>query len=55
MSRRQVCCLTNYLAHSNPKFDLTHEKSMVVDDKIAFIMSFNGEPKDLRTTYSRLF
>ncbi len=35
---------------SNPTFDLTHEKSMVVDDKIAFIMSFNWEPKDLTET-----
>src|SRR5271165_929419 len=35
---------------SNPKFDLTHEKSMVVDDETAFIMSFNWEPKDLTET-----
>lgn len=35
---------------SNPQFDLTHEKSMVVDDEIAFIMSFNWEPKDLTET-----
>lgn len=28
---------------SNPAFDLTHEKSMVVDDKIAFVQSFNWE------------
>jgi phosphatidylserine/phosphatidylglycerophosphate/cardiolipin synthase-like enzyme len=35
---------------SNPAFDLTHEKSMVVDDEIAVIMSFNWEPKDLTET-----
>lgn len=35
---------------SSPQFDLTHEKSMVVDDKSAFIMSFNWEPKDLTET-----
>ena len=35
---------------SNPKFDLTHEKSMVVDDETAFVMSFNWEPKDLTET-----
>jgi phosphatidylserine/phosphatidylglycerophosphate/cardiolipin synthase-like enzyme len=35
---------------SNPVFDLTHEKSMVVDDESAFIMSFNWEPKDLTET-----
>ena len=28
---------------SNPAFDLTHEKSMVIDDQIAFIQSFNWE------------
>jgi cardiolipin synthase A/B len=35
---------------SSPQFDLTHEKSMVVDDDTAFIMSFNWEPKDLTET-----
>ena len=35
---------------SNPEFDLTHEKSMVVDDATAFIMSFNWEPKDFTET-----
>lgn len=35
---------------SNPKYDLTHEKSMVVDDETAFVMSFNWEPKDLTET-----
>jgi len=35
---------------SNPQFDLTHEKSMVVDDDTAFIISFNWEPKDLTET-----
>jgi phosphatidylserine/phosphatidylglycerophosphate/cardiolipin synthase-like enzyme len=35
---------------SNPEFDLTHEKSMVVDDETAFIMSFNWEPKDFTET-----
>jgi cardiolipin synthase A/B len=35
---------------SSPTFDLTHEKSMVVDDESAFIMSFNWEPKDLTQT-----
>lgn len=35
---------------SNPQFDLTHEKSMVVDNETAFIMSFNWESKDLTQT-----
>jgi phosphatidylserine/phosphatidylglycerophosphate/cardiolipin synthase-like enzyme len=35
---------------SNPAFDLTHEKSMVVDDERAFVKSFNWEPKNLTET-----
>jgi phosphatidylserine/phosphatidylglycerophosphate/cardiolipin synthase-like enzyme len=34
------------VADSSPEFDLTHEKSMVVDDETAVIMSFNWESKD---------
>ena len=32
---------------SNPAFDLTHQKSMVVDNEIGFVESLNWEPKDL--------
>jgi phosphatidylserine/phosphatidylglycerophosphate/cardiolipin synthase-like enzyme len=35
---------------SNPAFDLTHEKSMVVDDHTAFIKSLNWETKNLTET-----
>lgn len=35
---------------SNPAYDLTHEKSMVVDDKAAWIMSLNWEAKNLTET-----
>jgi cardiolipin synthase len=35
---------------SNPKFDLTHQKSMVIDDEIGFVESLNWEPKDLTET-----
>ena len=35
---------------STPAFDLTHEKSMVVDDKSAWIMSLNWETKNLTET-----
>jgi cardiolipin synthase A/B len=35
---------------SNPHFDLTHEKSMVIDDEIAFIQSLNWETKNLTVT-----
>jgi len=35
---------------SNPDFGLTHEKSMVIDDKTAFIKSLNWETKNLTDT-----
>ena len=35
---------------SNPDFDLTHEKSMVIDDAIAFVQSLNWETENLTTT-----
>jgi phosphatidylserine/phosphatidylglycerophosphate/cardiolipin synthase-like enzyme len=35
---------------SNPKFDLTHQKSMVVDDNIGFVESLNWELRDLTET-----
>ena len=35
---------------SNPHFDLTHEKSMVIDDTIAFVQSLNWETKNLTVT-----
>lgn len=35
---------------SNPAFDLTHEKSMVVDDATAFVKSLNWDTKNLSGT-----
>ena len=35
---------------SNPAFDLTHEKSMVIDDTTAFVQSLNWETKNLTET-----
>jgi cardiolipin synthase len=35
---------------SNPVFDLTHQKSMVIDNEIGFVESLNWEPKDLTMT-----
>ncbi|MFI5185322.1 MAG: phosphatidylserine/phosphatidylglycerophosphate/cardiolipin synthase family protein [Chitinophagales bacterium] len=35
---------------SNPEFTITHEKSMVIDDKIAFIKSLNWETKNFIET-----
>jgi phosphatidylserine/phosphatidylglycerophosphate/cardiolipin synthase-like enzyme len=34
----------------NPAFDLTHEKSMVVDERLAYIMSLNWQTKNLTET-----
>ncbi|HXC97555.1 MAG TPA: phospholipase D-like domain-containing protein [Edaphobacter sp.] len=38
------------VADSNPAFDLTHEKSMVIDDTVAFVQSLNWETENLTTT-----
>lgn len=35
---------------SNPAFDVTHEKSMVVDDHTAYVKSLNWEPRNLTET-----
>src|SRR5436190_9301775 len=35
---------------SNPDFGITHEKSMIVDDEIAFVKSLNWETKNLTVT-----
>jgi cardiolipin synthase len=35
---------------SNPSFIITHEKSMVVDEKLAFVKSLNWETKNLTET-----
>ena len=35
---------------SNPSFEVTHEKSMVVDDEAAYVMSLNWDPKNLTET-----
>ena len=38
------------VADTNPAIDLTHEKSMVIDDETAFIQSLNWETKNLTVT-----
>lgn len=35
---------------SSPEFDLTHEKSMVVDDRVAYVMSLNWQTRNLTET-----
>jgi cardiolipin synthase A/B len=49
-SRKLLAAAGVDVLDSSPQFDLTHEKSMVVDDETAFVMSFNWEPKDLTET-----
>ena len=39
-----------HVIDSNPHFDLTHEKSMVIDDETAFVQSLNWETKNLTVT-----
>jgi len=39
-----------HVSDSNPDFDVTHEKSMVIDDAIAFVQSLNWETKNVTET-----
>jgi cardiolipin synthase A/B len=39
-----------HVIDSNPVFDVTHEKSMVIDDTTAFIQSLNWETKNVTET-----
>jgi len=38
------------VSDSNPAFDVTHEKSMVIDDRVAFVQSLNWDLKNLEGT-----
>jgi phosphatidylserine/phosphatidylglycerophosphate/cardiolipin synthase-like enzyme len=49
-ARRQLQRAGVEVKDSNPAFDLTHEKSMVVDDAAAMIMSLNWETRNLTET-----
>jgi len=35
---------------TNPQFEVTHEKSMVIDDEVAFVQSLNWDEKNLTET-----
>ncbi|HEY1994178.1 MAG TPA: phospholipase D-like domain-containing protein [Edaphobacter sp.] len=39
-----------HVIDSNPDFDVTHEKSMVIDDTTAFVQSLNWETKNVTET-----
>src|SRR5580698_3222683 len=49
-SRKQLEAGGVEVIDSNPEFDVTHEKSMVVDDATAFIKSLNWDTKNLTET-----
>ena len=49
-SRKQLEAGGVEVIDTNPKYDVTHEKSMVVDDRTAFIKSLNWETKNLTET-----
>jgi cardiolipin synthase len=49
-SRKQLTDAGIKVLDSNPAFDLTHEKSMVIDDTTAFVQSLNWETENLTTT-----
>jgi len=49
-SRRKLVEAGVSVLDSNPAFDLTHEKSMVVDDAEAFVMSLNWETRNVTET-----
>jgi len=49
-TRQQLEAAGIEVRDSNPSFVLTHEKSMVIDDKLAFVKSLNWETKNLTET-----
>ena len=49
-SRKMLAAAGVHVHDSNPAFDLTHEKSMVVDDAVAFVKSLNWETRNLTVT-----
>ena len=53
-SRKQLEAGGVTVLDSNPAFDLTHEKSMVVDDATAFVMSLNWETRNVTATRSMI-
>jgi phosphatidylserine/phosphatidylglycerophosphate/cardiolipin synthase-like enzyme len=49
-TRRQLTAAGVHVIDSNPAFDVTHEKSMVVDSEIAYVKSLNWQTKNLTET-----
>jgi cardiolipin synthase len=49
-SRKMLAASGIDVRDSSPNFDLTHQKSMVIDDEIGFVESLNWETRDLTET-----
>jgi phosphatidylserine/phosphatidylglycerophosphate/cardiolipin synthase-like enzyme len=49
-SRKALAAAAIEVRDSNPAFDLTHQKSMVIDDATGFVESLNWETRDLTET-----
>jgi cardiolipin synthase len=49
-TRKKLTDAGVHVLDSNPDFDVTHEKSMVIDDTVAFIQSLNWETKNITLT-----
>lgn len=49
-TRRQLTAAGVNVIDSNPAFDVTHEKSMVVDSETAYVKSLNWQTKNLTET-----
>ncbi len=49
-TRKQLEAAGIEVKDSNPAFGLTHEKSMVIDEEVAFIKSLNWATKNLTVT-----
>jgi cardiolipin synthase A/B len=49
-TRRKLEAAGLEVIDSNPNFEVTHEKSMVADDTVAYIKSFNWDVKNLTQT-----
>jgi cardiolipin synthase len=49
-SRKMLATAGIDVRDSNPEFDLTHQKSMVIDDETGFVESLNWETRDLTET-----
>jgi cardiolipin synthase A/B len=50
ITRKKLKAAGVQVIDTNPAFDVTHEKSMVVDDRLAFVQSLNWATKNLTGT-----